>query len=311
MILASYKRLLNQSWKYIKSKDTEEKFDLYFTRPCGYVLMLVAHKIHLTPNQVSALRVLAALLAAITFSYRENVGYSVIASFFLLLSSVLDSTDGMLARMTNTASETGHIVEAISDTLATFLIYLGILWPYIINDGIGWLVIACFSIASHGLQSSILFFHHSDYRYFGDGLNSPGNWNPSIEDVKAKYEKDSHFAAKCIECMLVCWALPQMYLAGRKQENRLKWKSIVDGKDTVKKAQFMKNYREINLPLLSMWRLQGAMFHWLCLIVFSLFGLFLEFIVFNSIILNLLLPVFSLIQYNKDKKLVAETEAMK
>ena len=306
MLVNWYRSVFAESCKYIKTFDTEEKVDLYFTRPLGYLLARVADKINMTPNQVSGIRVLAAAIAAYCFAVSLTCVGIFFASCFLLLSSILDSSDGMLARMQNSASKYGHEVEGVSDTLSTFFIYLGIAWPLIVGEGMIWLWLALFAALCHGIQSSVLFFYHCEYRYFGDGVRGNANWSPTLKDARKKVGASDGVLMVVINYMLYLWALPQHYLTGRSDKARYKMKDVFDAQDVKGQQTYMERYRFYNLRMLSYWRLIGSMFHWLSLIVFAFLGWIKLYLLLDITLMNFLIFVFKAMQAKRDNQFLAE-----
>ena len=78
-----------------------------------------------TPNQLTWLRLLAGIAAALAFSQGEDVWRNVGAALFLL-SFLLDRADGQLARLSGKTSAYGHKLDLASDGLANGLAFLGL-----------------------------------------------------------------------------------------------------------------------------------------------------------------------------------------
>jgi archaetidylinositol phosphate synthase len=78
-----------------------------------------------TPNQLTWLRLLAGIAAALAFSQGADVWRNVGAALFLL-SFLLDRADGQLARLSGKASAYGHKLDLASDSLANGLAFLGL-----------------------------------------------------------------------------------------------------------------------------------------------------------------------------------------
>ena len=75
-------------------------------------------------------------------------GYYWIASFFLILKSILDAADGELARIKNTPSYTGRYLDSISDILLNLCILSAI--GFITNTNIAYTIIAFLGIQLQG-----------------------------------------------------------------------------------------------------------------------------------------------------------------
>ena len=87
---------------------------------------LVPKLIHLNlkPNHISYLGLLSSLLAGIFFAFYPFVG-----GFFTLLTGLLDTLDGSLARALGQSKKFGAFLDSVLDRYTELIIYLGI-WCY-------------------------------------------------------------------------------------------------------------------------------------------------------------------------------------
>lgn len=96
-----------------KSADTEDLIDRYFNEPIGYFFMRFFKKINWKPNMVTVLSMIIGFIGAICFL--PNSFYHNIAGIILImLSIILDATDGQLARLTHQTSELGRFLDGVS-----------------------------------------------------------------------------------------------------------------------------------------------------------------------------------------------------
>ncbi|MCC5794074.1 MAG: CDP-alcohol phosphatidyltransferase family protein [Chromatiales bacterium] len=75
-----------------------------------------------TPNHLTALRLLTGIAAAALFA----LGRPGWGGFWFLVSTLLDRADGELARMSGRSSPFGHQFDLASDVLVTVLLFVGI-----------------------------------------------------------------------------------------------------------------------------------------------------------------------------------------
>jgi phosphatidylglycerophosphate synthase len=94
----------------LKSSDTEELLDIYFYRPIGYQWALLFRRLHVTPNMVTITSIFIGMAAGILF-YPASLKYNIMGMLLLMLANSFDSADGQLARMTNTKSRLGRILD--------------------------------------------------------------------------------------------------------------------------------------------------------------------------------------------------------
>ena len=84
-----------------------------------------ANTLGLTPNAVSALGIVLALLSALAyFSGRQNLSLAV---FLLLLSGYCDMLDGALARLGQKTTPFGGFLDSLLDRYADSAVYAGII----------------------------------------------------------------------------------------------------------------------------------------------------------------------------------------
>jgi phosphatidylglycerophosphate synthase len=78
-----------------------------------------------TPNQLTTLRLLTAIAAALLLATADR-GLSIIGGAIFLVSFFLDRADGDLARLSGRSSPWGHRFDMFADYSANILVFLGI-----------------------------------------------------------------------------------------------------------------------------------------------------------------------------------------
>lgn len=87
-----------------------------------------AHKIGLTPNVITTLGLILALLAAISYTqWLTNNVYLLLATILLLLSGFCDALDGIVARQYNQATPFGGFFDSVLDRYGDAAVYLAII----------------------------------------------------------------------------------------------------------------------------------------------------------------------------------------
>ena len=107
----------------MKSDDTEEWIDVYFTRPVGLAFALLWHRLGVSPNTITLLSIVLGVAAGAMF-YFQNLCYNIIGVVLLVLANLCDSTDGQLARLTNQRSMKGRCLDGFAGDTWFFAIYL-------------------------------------------------------------------------------------------------------------------------------------------------------------------------------------------
>ena len=82
-------------------------------------------KTAVTPNQVTTVRIIAGVAAAMSLAYgaRETAIYGAV---LFMLSMLLDRADGDLARLTGRTSPGGHTYDLFADAFCNTLIFVGL-----------------------------------------------------------------------------------------------------------------------------------------------------------------------------------------
>lgn len=89
----------------------------------------VAYKVGLTPNHVSALGILFAVISAITYWKWHFFQFSLItAPLLLLISGFCDALDGAIARLHGKTTNFGKFLDSVLDRYADAIILLGIIF---------------------------------------------------------------------------------------------------------------------------------------------------------------------------------------
>lgn len=152
-----------------KHKDTEEFMDIYFFRPAGYLLARSADSLKLTPNTVTIIGMIFGVVSGHMFYY-SSLTVNAAGIFLKILSNMLDSADGQLARMTHSESQTGRILDGISSHLIFTSIYIHLCLRYIHEGGTGWIfAVALLAGAGHYIQAAWGDYFRHAYIYIVRG----------------------------------------------------------------------------------------------------------------------------------------------
>ena len=164
-----------------KPPDVEGFFDRRFYSPLGATVASGLSRTALTPNHVSWLSVAAAAAAAAVYLI-PTLAAALAASALFLLSGVLDSADGQLARATQRTSELGETLDGFCDTLSFGLVYLAAGVIFVRQGGSPQLVAIIMILAgvSHSVQSSLVDFERQLFIHFTTGRGRVVREDPDI-----------------------------------------------------------------------------------------------------------------------------------
>lgn len=161
----------------LKSNDTEEWIDLWFTRPVGLLVALACRRLGIRPNAVTIFSIFLGAASGFMFSY-PDVGHNIAGVLLLMSANFLDSADGQLARLTNHKTLTGRILDGFSGDVWFFAIYFGICCRLMgvqipgadISWGI-WIWVLAFiaGVMCHSPQASLADYYRQIYLFFLKG----------------------------------------------------------------------------------------------------------------------------------------------
>ena len=169
--MAKFRELLQVS---MKSEDTEEWLDVYFTRPIGLVFALFWNRLGIHPNVITILSIFLGIGAGWMFHYTDFL-HNLYGVLLLMFANFCDSTDGQMARLTGKKTLIGRILDGFSGDVWFASIYIGIvvrLWPQNIPGTevpwgfFGLLLAAVAGFLFHAKQSSLADYYRQIHLFF-------------------------------------------------------------------------------------------------------------------------------------------------
>lgn len=128
---AQYERVEKEGGSALLSKGLMQ-MAYWGLQPIGDFLIFLG----LTPNAISSLSLVFGVITCIALAF----GHFGSAGFFATISSLMDSLDGMVARKTGVASDSGEVLDAAIDRYVEFAFIAGLIVYY---HEIPWLVGLC------------------------------------------------------------------------------------------------------------------------------------------------------------------------
>ena len=133
-------------------------FSVFVLRKVSKLLTFVAVKIGATPNQVTMSSFAIGLYAAFLFA-QGDFWSILIGAVLLQVSIIVDCVDGELARYTRKFSELGAWLDAITDRVKEYAVFLGLAYGAFVHNGQNLWVLAAL------LMTIQTFRHLSDYNF--------------------------------------------------------------------------------------------------------------------------------------------------
>ncbi len=183
----------------LKSRDTEEWLDILFTRPVGYLWMLLFKRLGVHPNAVTALSMLLGASAGVCFFFGPATSshwltINIMGVLLLVWANLLDSADGQLARATGKTTQLGRILDGTAGDIWYFVIYWAIvlrLWNQEIpltHIHWGWIgfAIGCFDgFVAHTRQCRLADYYRGIHLYFiNNARGELDNYNQQLAIYK-------------------------------------------------------------------------------------------------------------------------------
>ncbi|NUM87817.1 MAG: CDP-alcohol phosphatidyltransferase family protein [Bdellovibrionales bacterium] len=295
----------DEFWRSIKSFDTEDKIDLYFYRPAGFLIAKAALPFRITPSQLTVAGMFLGVVAGYLFTDNQNAASLVMASLLFILSGIFDSADGQLARIGGKSSKIGLVLDGICDNLVFASCYIGCIATVIPIYGMKIWPVAIFAGVCHSFQSALLDFYNREYLFFG-AAKGPDYWNPSLPEAHAEKTRASG-GDRIFASLRHSWIWQQSALSTRTDEERAKLRALVEGP---RAAEVQELYRGLNRTVLRLWRPLGANVHTAAIILFAFLQRFELYLVLVDIIgLNLWLLGTRFFQRRQDEKLFSALRA--
>jgi phosphatidylglycerophosphate synthase len=134
-----------------------KRVDIYLNRPVAALIVRVVFHTRVTPNGLTYVSFLLAMLAVFFFSRGEYL-YFVLGGVFAQLSSIVDGADGMLARARETPSEYGAHLDLFFDRIIDFSLFLGVTTgAYIYYENIVLLMVGTLGAGLYMLQINLYY----------------------------------------------------------------------------------------------------------------------------------------------------------
>ena len=159
----------------VKSRDTEEWLDIWFTRPIGFVFAKMFGALGIHPNVVTIISIFLGVFAGFCW-WHTTMDWTILGILMLMLANFLDSADGQLARMTGKKTLWGRLLDGFAGDLwfASIYIFLalrltfepmpfggGRIWGIWI-----WILELVSSVVFHSRQAGLADYYRNIYLLF-------------------------------------------------------------------------------------------------------------------------------------------------
>lgn len=298
---------MNQSGSIVstyKAKDTEELLDRMFYRPIGYAMALAFKSLGLSPNAVTIISIFVGAASG-HFFYYNDLTLNFYGILLLILAQAMDSADGQLARITNTKSRVGRILDGFAGNLWFLSIYLHLLFR-MIDNGYSPLIFFLVLIAglSHSFQSAYADYYRNYYLMFVHGKN-----NSEVDEsskLKTEYKKISwlqNFGQKFLMRIYLNYTIQQELFS----KNIIRLYQLAKNKfiDNVP-SEISSKYRTKNKPLVKYFNILTTNTRMIFLFIVLFIQQPVFYFIFELTILNILF-VYVVLKHEKNSKTIYES----
>ena len=200
------KQIFREYKKSIKHAVFDETLTLYILRPIAFIFVKMLYPTNVTPNQVSLMTIIVGIISGYFFS-RGTVTCFVIGGSLYFLCMITDCIDGMIARLKNSGTAVGRIIDGFADYIVGISVYIGM--------GIGfekglvnldflpinhWWVIVIAAI-SHIFHAMLKDYYSAEF--MAHGLGKPTSTWEEKKNFTAELDKIKHLRGKLLEKILI------------------------------------------------------------------------------------------------------------
>lgn len=155
-----------------RTSEIEDVTNLRFIHPIASHLTILLASLRVTPNAVSLAGMACGIIAGIAYAHVSDSSYIIIGFVMMLAWHVLDGADGQLARMTNTQSQSGKVLDGICDYVTFIAVYAGLALALSARHGDWVWLLVIVSGGFHALQSAAYEMQRQEYSYWGQARST-------------------------------------------------------------------------------------------------------------------------------------------
>lgn len=268
-----------------RTSEIEEITNKYLIHPISTRLVPVLAYFGVKPNSVSITGMASGIMAGIAYSNYQETGLTIAGFFLMIVWHVLDGADGQLARLTNSQSQSGKILDGACDYITFIAVYVGLAFALNEHDGYWVWGVVALAGACHALQSAAYEIQRQDYEFWGLGKKSA-----ELPDPNAQLESCEVQLARrrIISDFYRAYVRVQIFVSGMSAECRCDLASVLALEPNRVPAVRLL-YRRRFASKVRYWSVLSANYRTLGLFLFALAKVPLTYFFFEIIGLNIIL----------------------
>lgn len=212
-----FKNFFSDYNKSIKNTIVEERYDLVFSRPLGFILAKFFHKLGFTPTNISVFGMLIGVTGGTLLFWQDVILATSIGFVLVTFAGVMDSADGQAARLYNQHTEMGRYLDFFNDMLVFISCYVAGLHHFIDEYTLaGVWVIGLTSGLVHSVKGQIYEYYKGEFLHFS--LTDSKQRTPDLDDVVNNFDRTSTLTRKITYPILVDYVKRQQKMKFRKND---------------------------------------------------------------------------------------------
>lgn len=295
------KQMFKDYKKSIKHAIFDETLTLYILRPIAFIFVKMFYPTSITPNQISLMTTIVGIISGYFFSRGDVVSFAIAGSLYFF-SIVLDCVDGMIARLKNSGTPVGRIIDGVSDYIVGISVYIGM--------GIGfgkglinidflpfnyWWFIAIAAI-SHVVHAMLVDYYRAEFMAHGLGKQT-STWEEK-EKFAAELSKIKHQKGKLFEKILIAVYLGYSHLQLFKMDINM------DAKEEYNRLTYFRS----NKLLIRLWFWIGPTAGAFIIIISAFLYRPIIFFAFTIGLANIYMIILWIIQIKTNKKILIKNK---
>ena len=174
--------------KSLKMLEVEEILDLIIFRPPAFLLVKLIYQTSITPNQITWVSLFFGVFGAFLITFGTATAFTLAAICFIIYN-ILDCSDGQLARLQNSGTLTGRIVDGFADYIVAITSYLAIGVGYAsnTNDPFFYWTLTALAGFSNALHSFALDYYRNQFLDYA--LDRKSILGGDLEQFETEYKR--------------------------------------------------------------------------------------------------------------------------
>ena len=288
-----------------RTAEIEELTNLYFIHPLASRLVPFCARMKISPNAVSFAGMAFGISAAIAYNHYKIVSCAVVGFLCMVMWHIMDGIDGQLARLTQSQSELGKVLDGICDYVTFVAVYVGLALPISAQQGRWVWGLVAVAGACHAVQAAAYEVQRQDYNFWGLGLRSAQLLDLSTPLPTARTGSGLQRQLHRVHRL---YAAVQLLTLGSTVESRLKLSTMLDSRAD-RAVSNRAQYREMFAPVVRRWSMMSANYRTIAIFAFALLQKPLYYFWWEVAGLTTIMVVLLVLQHRRYALLFAKLDA--